>query len=217
MRRRSQRLTGAAAAVVAASAAVVLLDESDSPSSRNGSSTTSVLLARLPRTPAAITNACARAAGPATFPVLCPTRWPSSRGREARTARIYETAPDVYLINADNGFSRRGGHVFHLLLGGQRMPFRRWPRGVDPRLRITTRKVTTPIRGGGEYVQQLPARRIATVRVHGARADVLQEPPYPAGGLHGGHLVVLWNEDGHGYIASVHGERLSQRALISIA
>jgi hypothetical protein len=77
--------------------------------------------------------------------------------------------------------------------------------------------VTIPTRGGGTFVQQLPARRVGSARVDDARATVLREPPYPAGGLHGGHVVVLWNEGGHGYLISVHGERLSQRALVSIA
>jgi hypothetical protein len=217
MKGRSRVLAGAAVAAVAAASAVVLMDSSDSPSSRSGSSRTSGAGARLARAPTAITNACAQAATSVAFPVLCPARWPPPRGRGARTARIFEKATDVYLIDAANGFSHRGGHVFHLLVGGQRRPFRHWPTGVDPRLRITTRKVTIPIQGGGQFVQQLPARRIASARVHGVRADVLHEPPYPAGGLHGGHLVVLWNEDGHGYLASVHGERLSRRALISIA
>jgi hypothetical protein len=172
---------------------------------------------RLPVAPAAITNACAEAATPAAFPVLCPTRWPSPSGRGAPKARLFEEASDGYLINVENGFSRRGGHVFHLIVGGQAQPFGRWPAGVDPDLRVTTRKVTIPQRGGGRFVQQLPARRIATARVHGARAAVLQEPPYPTGGIHGGHVVVLWSEAGHGYLVSVHGERLSRDKLVTIA
>jgi hypothetical protein len=70
---------------------------------------------------------------------------------------------------------------------------------------------------GDRFVVELPARRIATARVHDARATVLREPPDPAGGLHGGHVIVLWSKGGHGYVISVHGERLSQRALVSIA
>jgi hypothetical protein len=171
----------------------------------------------LPVAPRAITTACAAAATPSRFPVLCPTRWPSPGSRGAPKARLFEEASDVYLISVENGFSSRGGQIFHLLVGGQGQPFGRWPAGVDPDLRVTTRKVTIPQRGGGRFVQQLPARRIATARVHGARAAVLQEPPYPTGGLHGGHVVVLWSEDGHGYLVSVHGERVSRQKLISIA
>jgi hypothetical protein len=172
--------------------------------------------ARLPGAPAAITDACAHVATSTDFSVRCPTRWPSARGRGAPKARAFERRSDVYLIDVANGFSRPGGHVFHLLLGGQRQPFGRWPAGVDAALRLTTRKVTIPTQGGGTFVQQLPARRIATARVHGARAAVLREPPYPTGGLHGSHVVVLWNEGGHGYLVSVHGERLSRRALVSV-
>jgi len=170
---------------------------------------------RLTVAPRAITNVCAKAA--TAVPVLCPTRWPSPSGRGAPKARVFGDAADVYLINVENGFSRRGGHVFHLMVGGQAHPFGRWPAGVDPDLRVTTRKVTIPQRGGGTFVQKLPARRIATARVHGARATVLQEPPYPAGGIHGGHVVVLWSEAGHGYLVSVHGERLSRDKLVSIS
>jgi hypothetical protein len=168
----------------------------------------------LPAAPPAITKVCAEAAPRAAFPVLCPARWPPPAGRGAPKPRAFEKASDVYLIDVANGFGRRGGHVFHLLVGGQRRPFGRWPAGVDPDLRITTRKVLTTDRAGVLY---LPARRIATARVHGVKATVLREPPYPQGGLHGGHVVVLWSEDGHGYLVSVHGERLPRRALVSIA
>jgi hypothetical protein len=180
--------------------------------------TTATFDLRLAATPPGITKACAKAATRAAFPVLCPARWPppgaTRAPRDAPRPRTYVKASDVYLINVENGFRRRGGHVFHLLLGAQRQPFGRWPRDVDPDLRLTTRKVLTTDRAGVLY---LPARRIATARVHGVSATVLREPPYPEGGLHGGHVVVLWSEDGHGYLVSVHAERLSQRALVSIA
>ena len=73
------------------------------------------------------------------------------------------------------------------------------------------------MRGGGTYVRQLPARPIGSARVRDAPATVLQAPPFPRGGLHGGHVVVLWNEGGHGYLASVHGERYSRDELVAIA
>jgi hypothetical protein len=82
---------------------------------------------------------------------------------------------------------------------------------------VTTHKVVITDRSGGAFVQHLPARRIAAARVHGAAATVLQEPPYPKGGIHGDHVLVLWNEGGHGYMVSVHGERPSRPALVSIA
>jgi hypothetical protein len=209
---------------VGAASAVALLLSADGSSPRRGASTAITQSGPsdnrgtpLHDVPTAIKSACARTASHAAFPVLCPARWPSPGGRDAPKARLFEKASDEYLIDAENGFRRDGGHVFHLLVGGQRQAFGRWPAGVDPDLRLTTRKVTSPQRGGGTFVQQLPARRIATARVHGAPATVLREPPYPAGGLHGGHVVVLWSEDGRGYLVSVHGERLSQLALVSTA
>ena len=205
-------MSNAVCFIVLLAALVVGCGSDDTPAAPTHSSAP-----RLPVAPTAITKACARAAGVTAVPVLCPTRWPSPRGPGAPKARLFEELSDVYLINVENGFSRRGGHVFHLMVGGQAEPFGRWPAGVDSDLRVTTRKVTIPQRGGGSFVQQLPARRIGTVRVHGARASGLQEPPYPAGGLHGGHVVVLWNEAGHGYLVSVHGERLSRDELTAIA
>jgi hypothetical protein len=63
------------------------------------------------------------------------------------------------------------------MVGGQAQPFGRWPAGVDPDLRVTTRKVTIPQQGGAR----------------------------------------VWSEAGHGYLVSVHGERLSRRELVAIA
>lgn len=217
MPRRARMLASTAAAAILAASTFALLRNSDGSSPDGDGETATTVGARLPGAPTAITNACAQAAAHAAFAVQCPARWPSYRGRGGPKARLFEKASDVYLVDVGNGFSRRGGHVFHLLLGGQRHSFGRWPASVDPDLRITTRKVTIPQRGGGTSVSQLPARRIATARVRGAQAVVMRAPPYPAGGLHGGHVVVLWSQDGHGYLVSVHGERLSQRALVLIA
>jgi hypothetical protein len=92
--------------------------------------------------------------------------------------RSFGRTADAYLLDASNGFSRRKTHVFHLLVGGQRRPFGRWPSGVDSDLRVTTHKVVIPERGGGTFVQ---------------------------------------HQGGHGYLVSVHGERLSRPALVSVA
>jgi hypothetical protein len=167
--------------------------------------------------PEAVASACQQATGRAAFPVLCPSKWPPHGGAGEPKLRAFGRTGDVYLLDAANGFSRRRTHVFHLLVGGQRRPFGPWPSGVDSDLGVTTHKVTIPERGGGTFVQQLLARRIATARVHGTRATVLREPPYPTGGIHGGHVVVLWNEGGHGYLVSVHAARLSQAPLVSVA
>jgi hypothetical protein len=111
--------------------------------------------------------------------VLCPATWPRHGGPGQPKLQFLSSTMDAYLIDASNGFSRRGPHVFHLLLGGQRRPFRPGPTGIDPALRVTTRRVTIPMKGGGEFVQALPVRRFGTATVHDNRAALLRAPPYP--------------------------------------
>jgi hypothetical protein len=123
----------------------------------------------------------------------------------------------VYLLNAFNGHQQLPPHVFHLLVGGQQHPFGAEWRAINPGLRITTRLIRIPMRGGGTFVQQRPARRISMTTVRGVPALVLREPLYPQGGLHGGHVIVLWNQAGHGYLASVHGIGMTQPQLIAAA
>jgi hypothetical protein len=172
---------------------------------------------RLPAAPSSIGTGCRHVAERSAFPVLCPATWPRHRGPGQPKLQFLENATDAYLIDASNGFSQRGPDVFHVLLGGQRRPVTPGPTGIDPALRLTTRRVTVPMKGGGEFVQALPFRRIGSSTVHGNRAAVLREPPYPQGGIHGGHVVIVWNQGGHGYIVSAHGARMPQSDIISAA
>jgi hypothetical protein len=171
----------------------------------------------LPAAPRSIAAGCDRVAERSAFPVLCPVTWPPHRGPGRPELRVFANAPDAYLIDVSNGFSRRGPHVFHVLLGGQSRPVGPGLTGVEPALRVTTRRATIPMKGGGKFVQTRPARRIGSATVHGNRAAVLKEPPYPQGGLHGGHVVILWNQDGHAYLVSAHGARMPQRDIVSVA
>jgi hypothetical protein len=130
---------------------------------------------------------------------------------------ITKTSP-AYLLSALNGIDDRGPHVFHLLVGGQRLPFGPGWRAIDPGLRVTTRLVRIPVRGGGTFVSERPARRIGRAVVHGAAALLLREPDYPAGGLQGGHVLLLWNQAGHGYLVSVHGAAgMTTPSLVDVA
>jgi hypothetical protein len=123
----------------------------------------------------------------------------------------------VYLVNAFNGIDDHSAHVFHLLFGGQHEPFSASLSSIDPALRVTTRNVEIPMTGGGTFLQQRAARYIGSTTVHGRHARILGEPPYPQGGLQGGHVIVLWNQSGHGYLVSVHGQGMDQQALIGAA
>ena len=172
---------------------------------------------RLPVAPRSIAAGCHHVAERSAFPVLCPVTWPRHRGPGQPELQFLANAADAYLIDASNGFSRRGPDVFHVLLGGQRRPVGPGVTGVDPALRLTTRRITTPMKGGGEFVQARPFRRVGSATVHGRRAAVLREPPYPQGGVHGGHVVIVWNEGGHGYIVSAHGARMPQSDIVSVA
>ncbi|HEX2161459.1 MAG TPA: hypothetical protein VHF88_06525 [Thermoleophilaceae bacterium] len=71
----------------------------------------------------------------------------------------------------------------------------------------------------GHSVVELPTRRVGTTRVHGRRAAIMKAPPYPKGGIHGDHAIVMWNEGGHGYLVSAHSEssRRATQAAIGIA
>ena len=53
---------------------------------------------------------------------------------------------------------------------------------------------------------RLPGRKklLRRTKVGTAPALVLQSPPYPRGGVNGGHVAVLWNSDGRGYLVSLH-------------
>jgi len=154
--------------------------------------------------------ACARAALAVLFPVRCPRRWPDGTGRDDYD---FSAPPGVYLLNFANGFARRGPKVFHLLIGGQAAAY----GDYDDALRISVDS-TVPMRGGGTFVNGVAPRRIGTAALgDGLRARVLSEPPYPRGGIQGGHVLVLWNQDGHGYLVSIHASGMPAADQVRIA
>jgi hypothetical protein len=64
-------------------------------------------------------------------------------------------------------------------------------------------------------VQIRPARR--ALRLNGIRLTEYTMAPYPAGGLHGGHLVLLWKGDRAAYLLSVHDPSNRRSALAMAA
>jgi hypothetical protein len=103
---------------------------------------------------------------------------------------------------------------FHLLFGTRcrTLPLstrgRSWPRTVgavlpaDLGLIGSTREIPgTP--GGGEPVRLTALRRLM---IAGHAGLLLRVKAYPEGGVHGGHVVALWNAAGRGYVVSVHFE-----------
>ncbi|HEX8053040.1 MAG TPA: hypothetical protein VF517_08600 [Thermoleophilaceae bacterium] len=99
-----------------------------------------------------------------------------------------------------------GDDLGHMLLGAQPRPLdvngtvgQTWPRrstgAPDTELRL-------PARTDGPRARRLAIVRV--VRVGDADALVLRSPPMPAGGIHSGHVIVLWNLAGRGYEVSLH-------------
>jgi len=185
----------------------------------------------LPAAPDGIADGCREAADVVAFPVACPTEWPAAKRPAKVRLRLFGSygssgSDDAYLLEAQTGFGSRSP-VFHVLFGGQRKPFPPGFEGGGRQLRVTTRRVVTPYyaspRGGrvlGTSVVERPARRVATTRIHGQPAAILKAPPYPQGGIHGDHAIVMWNENGHGYLVSTHSEtsrRAATRTAIQIA
>ena len=155
---------------------------------------------------------CAREAAGATVAVLCPTRLPTGGFERPRN---YGDAPCTYLLNLEpRGFRKRAGIVFHLLFGGTCRPWDlqtrdgRWPARLTPArpgedLRLIG--ATSLLPGQSEADRTRVALRVLRhARVGAAPALVLRNPPYPTGGMHGGHVSVAWNADGAGYVVSGH-------------
>ena len=51
------------------------------------------------------------------------------------------------------------------------------------------------------------------VDLGGTTGEILAMPPYPEGGVHGGHVVVRWRVDGVSYDVSLHGGKNTDRAV----
>src|SRR4051794_21547815 len=151
--------------------------------------------------PSAIRRACVVAARRSGLPVACPTRLPRHGGPGAAMPRVLRTSSAGYLIDISNGFTRRPKPlVFHLIVAGQRAPFGRTLAGSASEIGLPKRP-----------------RLLGHGAVRRARATLWLAPPYPRGGIHGGHVIATWAEAGHGYVVSVHGLQLSRRALSRVA
>ena len=158
-------------------------------------------------TPAALTRACAREH------IACPRLWPKRLDRRRTPVRAVRALEPGMLLDVSNGFCLRCGGVFHADVGQQATPF----GPVSARLRFPTRTRSIPMRGGGRFVTQRAPRRLAVTRISGERAVVYQAAPFPQGGLHGGHVAVLWNAGGRGHIVSLHAVGLPRRVVVRLA
>lgn len=171
-------------------------------------------------TPRVVRVACEQRALFHHFPVLCPRRYPLVSHSAVTITATQFRAPSFYWIETNDAAGFPADDDGHLIFGGQRPTFslrgavgQSWPRPGErpsvqqlgiPRLR------TIPLQGGGTFVQQRPSRILAHVSVRTHPGLVLAAAPYPLGGIMGGHVLVLWNEGGHGYLVSLHYDSRSQ-------
>ena len=158
---------------------------------------------RLAATPQELVDRCERLTARKHLTVLCPSKLAIS----AAGGTVYPGPPlcrpsRTYLLEygvraRDGAFSGR------VLVGGALRPFRL--HGAAPE--------------GLPAVLGLPpgGRVLARPTVHKSPAVVVAAS---RGGVHGGHVVLLWNEGGHGYLVSVGGgadRRELARAAIGVA
>jgi hypothetical protein len=165
-------------------------------------------------TPSVVRHFCVQRARRRKFTVLCPTRYPRVSSSVVTPSGASLLGPSFYWASFNDAAGFDDGDGGHLILGGQRplfslagSPGQGWPLSGQPRpvsqLNLP-RLITTPKTGGGLYVAERPARILRRTAVLGQSALVLVSAPYPGGGFMGGHVIVLWNADGHGYVLSLH-------------
>lgn len=157
--------------------------------------------------PPTVEHHCASIARTRHVAVLCPRALPD--GRWIVNHESLRVGRCQYLIDLE---TRPAGasDPFHVLAGGRGGPFPlavrrgRWPVDVGlPRdLGLVGARPLTP--GGSPNVQHVRLRLERRARVAGHAALVLLAAPYPAGGVHGGHTIVVWNQDGDGYALTMH-------------
>jgi hypothetical protein len=158
--------------------------------------------------PRAELRRCAALAPRRAVRVLCPTALPTAdwfvryqtlRGGRSEYLTSLETRP------------AGSGTAFHALAGGRRKRFSlatragAWPMniGLARDLGLVGAKPLNPGQPPGHEHRVRPKLlRRTTVRRNPAL--LLAVARYPDGGVHGGHLAVVWNQGDDGYTLSLH-------------
>ncbi|WP_205696243.1 hypothetical protein [Conexibacter sp. SYSU D00693] len=197
-------LRALAGALVAATALAACGE--DAPPATVAPSAPEVAPATAPATPA-LRAACREGAATVREPVRCPLVVPAT-GAGYRRPRMFDLDGCTYLLDLEARGVRARNAPFHVLLGGRCRPFDlrtrhgRWPvASVRDDLRVVGRAPQRPGGGGG---QQVPLTVLGRPRVLGRPALLVRAAPYPAGGMHGGHVLLVHNVDGAGYVVSAH-------------
>ncbi len=150
---------------------------------------------------------CAQVAREVRIPVRCPSGLPGV-GPWHFEHLNFGAGSREWLLDLAGPAPGRG--AFHLLIGARDGPWDlrtaadRWPRGMSrgDDLRLVGAEALQP---GDSFTPRLVRPRALTrTRVARHPALLLRVADYPAGGLHGGHLAVVWNQEGLGHLASLH-------------
>jgi hypothetical protein len=174
----------------------------------------------MPQDTSGVVRTCRALARQKRVPVLCPVRLP--RARWTVRYRSLEHARTRYLIDLRVGDAGSGAH--HVLVGGRRRPFDlrsrdgQWPARVPPSgefccsrpgdlgligAREQTAGIWEPVRMTvvrSVWLRQMPGLMLAAVA-------------HPDGGIHGGHVALVWNQGGHGYVFSIHARHHERPTL----
>lgn len=171
---------------------------------------------RLRRLPRATVARCRSLQAERTIPVLCPVELPGA-GWKVRYRSLVQ-AKDRYLCDLRRR-PRGRDRIDHVLAGGVRgeLSFAtrdgRWP--ADPSSRDPLLLVGTHVVEGTRRERPVPLEVVGPAEVGGEPALVLRAAGFPDGGVHGGHLVVIWNQARIGRVLSIHfhGDDASREAV----
>lgn len=177
--------------------------------------------------PAAVTRFCFDRARRDKFTVLCPTRYPRTSQSEVTPSGSSLLGPSFYWASFNDAAGFDNDDDGHLVFGGQRPPFslagspgQAWPLPSEARpvkqLNLP-RLLMTRMQDGRQYVAQRPARILRHATVRARPALILVAAPYPTGGFMGGHVIVLWNRQQHGYMLSLHFDGVPNGRAYSLA
>jgi hypothetical protein len=147
-----------------------------------------------PATPAELA-ACRRENDGKRVAFRCPAAFPTPGGFE-RARQFAADACESLIDFEPRGMRPESGSVFHMLVGARcgamdlRERHGRWPvdAGVRRDMRLVGSRAPRPPAQRSTPIRLLVLRH---ARVNGRPALVLRNPPYPDGGIHGGHLTVL--------------------------
>ena len=164
--------------------------------------------------PAAVTRFCRDRARRDKFTVFCPTSYPRTGQSEVTPSGSSLLGPSFYWASFNDAAGFGNGDNGHLIFGGQRRifslagsPGQTWPRPGESRpvkQLDLPHLFMTPMEDGRQFVAQEPARILRHAMIHARPALILVADAYPLGGFMGGHVIVLWNRQQHGYMLSLH-------------